>query len=79
MRPNHHHLASDFPEHKERLAVLLASDAQFQHMNTEYELLDTRIYEVETQGLFMKDEDMDALKKKRALLKDQIYAVLSKS
>ncbi len=78
MRPNHHHLASDFPALKERIDTLLKSDPQFGHMNDEYEALDAQIFQSETEGVFLADDVMEPLKKKRALLKDQLYALLIK-
>lgn len=76
MRPNHHHLASDFPALKARIESLLKSDPHFERMNDEYEQLDAQIREAETEGGFLPDEEMEPLKKKRALLKDQLYARL---
>lgn len=76
MRPNHHHLASDFPTLKSRIDALLKSDAHFERMNDEYEQLDARIRQAETEGGFLPDAEMEPLKKQRALLKDQLYAKL---
>ncbi len=78
MRPNHHHLASDFPTLKTRIAELVATDPHFQRMNDEYEMLDAQIRHAETEGGFLSDDVMEPMKKKRALLKDQLYALLIK-
>lgn len=78
MRPNHHHLATDFPTLKKRIDALLGSDPHFERMNDEYEQLDAQIRQAETEGGFLRDEEMEPLKKKRALLKDQLYAQLVK-
>lgn len=76
MRPNHHHLACDFPALKKRIDALLQSDAHFERLNDEYELLDGQIRKAETEGGFLPDAEMEPLKKQRALLKDQLYAKL---
>ncbi|MDQ8038670.1 MAG: YdcH family protein [Pedobacter sp.] len=78
MRPNHHHLASDFPTLKKKIEELTAVDTHFQRMNDEYELLDAQIRAAETEGGFLSDDVMEPMKKKRALLKDQLYALLIK-
>ncbi len=79
MRPNHHHLASDFPDFKKKIEVLMATDPHFQRMNDEYEMLDAQIRNAETEGGYLSDEVMEPMKKKRALLKDQLYALLVKA
>ncbi len=78
MRPNHHHLASDFPTLKARITQLVSTDTHFERMNNEYELLDAQIRAAETEGGFLSDDVMEPMKKKRALLKDQLYALLIK-
>lgn len=72
-----HEIEVDFPELAGKLAELKQADAAFADKIAEYELLNKKVIEAETlerpTGHFREEE----LKKKRALLKDEIYQALS--
>jgi uncharacterized protein YdcH (DUF465 family) len=70
----HHPLAREFPEYRQQLQALHATDAHFAQLAQHYETLDKRIYEVEDGR-----QAMDALKNERVQLKDQIAARLRKA
>jgi len=72
-----HEIADDFPEYADKLAELKAKDAAFAEKVAEYDTLNKKVIDAETlkkpTGHFREEE----LKKKRALLKDEIYQILS--
>ncbi len=72
-----HQIADDFPEFAEKLDAMKEADAGFAEKVAQYEALNKKVIEAETlekpTGHFREEE----LKKKRALLKDEIYSVLS--
>ncbi|MCK5640335.1 MAG: DUF465 domain-containing protein [Gammaproteobacteria bacterium] len=76
MLGEHHDLAHEFPEYKERIHDLKMSDLHFAKLYQEYEKLDKEIYRIEQQIETPSDEYTEQLKKKRALLKDKLYALL---
>ncbi len=72
-----HEIDKDFPEYAAKFAALKESDAGFAQIVAEYDELNRKVIEAETlekpTGHFREEE----LKKRRALLKDQIYLALS--
>lgn len=75
----HHPLNHEFPEYRQQLKALHASDAHFAHMAQHYETLDKRIYEVEDGRERLDDLALQALKNERVSLKDQIAERLRKA
>jgi uncharacterized protein len=69
----HHPITREFPEHRETIKLLKASDDQFRKMFDEYHTVDEAIYRIEEEIDFATDQEIEALKKRRAWLKDQIY------
>mgnify|MGYP003463077711 FL=1 len=74
----HHPLNHEFPEYRQQLKALHASDAHFAHMAQHYESLDKRIYEVEDGRERLDDLALQALKNERVSLKDPIAERLRK-
>lgn len=75
----HHPLSHEFPEYRQQLLDLHASDAKFAQMARNYEALDKRIYEAEDGRLALDDQTLHALKNERVQLKDQIAERLRKA
>lgn len=75
----HHPLSREFPEYRQQLQALHASDAQFAQMAQNYEALDKRIYEVEDGRQATDDLALQAMKNERVILKDQIAERLRKA
>ena len=75
----HHPLSREFPEYRQQLQALHASDAHFAQLVQHYETLDKRIYEVEDGRQNMDDLALLALKNERVQLKDQIAERLRKA
>lgn len=72
----HHSLVNEFPELKERMHELKANDARFASLFDEYHEVDREVYRIEEHIESRSDQYTEDLKKKRALLKDQLYAML---
>lgn len=69
----HHPILREFPEDRETIKRLKASDERFRRMFEEYHQLDDAIYRIEEEIEFATDQEMEEMKKRRAWLKDQIY------
>jgi len=70
----HHPILREFPEHKETIKRLKASDESFRKMFEEYHKLDDEIYKIEEDLEYATDQEIDELKMRRAQLKDLIYS-----
>lgn len=71
-----HELHEDFPAHVDRISTLKQVDAHFARMTETYHELNRRIHRAETNVEPMEDLAMIDLRRQRAALKDNIYAVL---
>jgi uncharacterized protein YdcH (DUF465 family) len=73
----HHDLAHEFPEYKERIHQLKMDNAHFARLFEEYNELTKRIEALENNGMPIADESLEEMKKQRLALKDQLYAMLT--
>ncbi|MEL6964143.1 MAG: DUF465 domain-containing protein [Pseudomonadota bacterium] len=71
-----HELADELPEHKERIHELKTSNAHFARLFDEYHELNREIHRAEAAGVNISDEHHEELKRKRLLLKDEMFAML---
>lgn len=71
-----HELAEEFPEHAEKMSALKQTDAHFARLSEEYHDVNRRIHRAETRVEPMEDLAEEDLRKQRAGLKDQLYALL---
>ena len=69
----HHPLLKEFPDHRETIQWLKVSDEAFRARFDEYHQLDDKVCRIEEEVDFATDQEIDELKMKRALLKDQLY------
>ena len=76
MHVEHHDLAREFPEYKESIHLLKASDAHFVHLFRQYQELDKQICRVEEDIELMSDQELEGLKMKRVHLKDALVKML---
>ena len=74
-----HELAEEFPELKNKIHELKISNAHFAKLADEYHSLNREIHRVEAAGVNIGDESFEDLKKKRLLLKDEIFGMLNGS
>jgi len=76
MLSEHHDIDHEFPEYHAKLKVLVAADPEFAKQVAIHDKLDDQIRELEELGQPISDENIEAMKFKRAGLKDMIYARL---
>lgn len=76
MTIEHHALINEFPQFRERIHDLKIGDSHFARLFEEYHDIDKQIVRVE-QGIEARsDAALEELKKRRVLLKDQLYRML---
>ena len=74
-----HELAEEFPDKVELMSQLKQSDAHFARLADEYHDINREVHRAETNIEPMEDLAEGELRKKRAALKDEIWAILSKA
>ena len=74
MQGEHHEIETEFPEFRQRLAELSASDLDFAASIKQHNELDDEITTLEELGQPVSDESLEKMKFERARLKDAIYA-----
>jgi uncharacterized protein YdcH (DUF465 family) len=72
----HHDLLHEFPEFRDKIHELKMSNPEFAELYKQYEETDQEVYRVEEGFETPSDEYTEELKKKRVMLKDQLYALL---
>lgn len=73
--PNHS-LMSELPHKREQIIALKATDPDFAKLADEYHRLDHQVRGLEACKVPTTDEHFDALKRRRVMLKDLLYAKL---
>lgn len=68
-----HDLASELPELNDRIASLIAVDEDFRDKLGTYDALDAEIQQIELAGTPIDDFHAEALKKRRLVLKDELF------
>ena len=68
-------LAQEFPEFKDRIHQLKTGDAHFKKLFDEYHGVNAEIKRAEQEIETLGDVAMETLRKKRLLLKDQLFAL----
>jgi len=77
MSIEHHSLLSEFPQFRERIHLLKTSNPRFAGLYREYDEVDKEIYRVAEEIETPSDKYTEDLKKRRILLKDQLYVMLT--
>jgi hypothetical protein len=72
----HHPLVKEFPEHREIIKHLRASDDNFRKLYEEYHNVDDTICRLEEEVDFATDQETEELKMRRVWLKDHLYSAL---
>ncbi|KUJ79428.1 YdcH family protein [Ruegeria profundi] len=72
-----HELAEEFPDKVELMSQLKQSDAHFARLADEYHEINRTVHRAEANIEPMEDLAEGELRKKRAALKDEIWAILS--
>lgn len=73
-----HELAEEFPDKVAQMSDLKQSNAHFARLHDEYHELNRTIHRAETNIQPIEDLAGVELRKKRAMLKDEIWGILSK-
>ena len=76
MSIEHHSLLLEMPQLRERIIELKTRDLKFANLYRQYDETDKEIYRIEEQIETPSDKYTEDLKKRRVLLKDQLYAML---
>ncbi len=76
MNIEHHDLAHEFPEHKDKIHSLKIGNAHFAKLFDAYHALTKDVERLEGEGAPVADATLIEQKKQRAMLKDQLYAML---
>ena len=71
-----HDLVSELPEYGSKIEALRASDKRFRDLHDSYNALDTHIQEIELAGTPVADVHAENLKKRRLVLKDELFQML---
>lgn len=71
-----HDIERDFPEFNAEISRLKHNDTRFMQLLAEYDETDKKIYGLEQQSQPVSDDYFGTLKRRRALLKDQLYTIL---
>jgi len=77
MLGDHHSLAHEFPEYRDRIHQLKMEDEHFHKLMERYDEVNTKVERLEQEGEPVADETLEDLKKERLQLKDDIYNRLS--
>lgn len=73
-----HELTEDFPELAEKISELKQSDAHFAKLYDAYHEVNRQVHRAETDVEPTGDDEMEAMRKERMKLKDELYAILTK-
>lgn len=73
-----HQLAADFPDLAGKIHDLRQSDAHFARLAAEYDAVNEVVHKAETNLAPMDDLDLEAKRKERVRLKDELFALLSR-
>lgn len=74
-----HELREEFPEYVDRIHDLKVSDAHFQRISDEYHTINRQIHRAEIGDEHLSGLEEEQLRKKRMMLKDEIYGLLKAS
>jgi uncharacterized protein YdcH (DUF465 family) len=76
MQVEKHDLVHELPEYREQIHTLKMSNSHFSRLFDEYHARDHEIHRIEHGNEVSSDAYIEALKKQRLLLKDQLLALL---
>jgi uncharacterized protein len=74
-----HSLINEFPEMRERIHTLKTTDNHFARLFAEYDAAEHAVHRIESGAEAAADERLEALKKQRLHLKDELYSLLKKA
>lgn len=68
-----------FPEYRDLISKLKTEDRHFERRFNEHNVLDEKITELEKHATSAGSDEIETLKKKKLVLKDEIYQILRKA
>lgn len=71
-----HDLVHEFPHFRDKMRDLKLTSARFSHLVDDFDATNQTITDDEQAGGHLCDENLEDLKKKRLLLKDEIFRML---
>ncbi len=74
-----HELAEEFPAEAAKIQALKAGDAHFAKLADEYHTVNRAVHRAETRIDLITEEDEEALRRRRAHLKDHIWQHLKQA
>jgi len=74
-----HDLLHEFPEYRERIHSLKLENNYFLRIFDEYHSIDREVRRIETEVEVSSDFYLEEKKKRRLLLKDRLYKIISAS
>ena len=74
-----HELAEEFPAEAGKIQALKARDAHFAKLADEYHTVNRAVHRAETRIDLITEEDEEALRRRRAHLKDHIWQHLKQA
>ena len=74
---HHRNLSQEFPELKARIRELKLESPAFRGLYAEYQAVDNEIYRIEQEIETPSDDYTEDLKRRRVLLKDRLYGMLT--
>lgn len=76
MQVDNHQLHTDFPDMKDAIEALKASNAHFSRLFNTYHRLTGKVEDLEEHDMPVADFTMEDMKKQRVKLKDELYHML---
>ncbi len=79
MQHEHHGLIHEFPEYREEIHTLKMTNENFREIFDAYHTTDKEVYRVENNIEPRSDTEMEDLKKRRLVLKDELFKMIRQS
>ncbi|MDN3515416.1 MAG: YdcH family protein [Candidatus Brocadia sp.] len=79
MQHEHHDLIHEFPEYREKIHNLKMTNDHFRELFDEYHKVDKEVFRVENNIEPRSDVALEELKKRRLVLKDELFKILRQS
>ena len=76
MHDPNHDLHDELPEHREAIEALKNKNPHFSRMLEEYQHLNDKIYEIEEEHSPVSDDYLHDLKKRRLVIKDELFTMI---
>ena len=71
-----HDVEHEFPEYRQTLEEMRSNDSHLAQLVAEYERLNSEIVDIEENDKPFQDFEFEEMKKRRLMLKDEIYLIL---